>query len=59
MEPTKAAILGRFGGDRNAARNYCLIISVDQVCKNKVLSDEYWDLAAQFRTGEEGGSNVA
>ena len=45
MTPTLKAILARFNGNRNAARNYCVDLSIEQTFKNKHLSSEYWQLA--------------
>jgi hypothetical protein len=45
MEPTKAAILARFDGDRKAAWKYCRDLSCDQKFKNEGLANEYWKLA--------------
>lgn len=45
MQPTLKAILARFNGNRNAARNYCVDLSIEQTFKNKHLSAEYWQLA--------------
>ena len=45
MQPTLKAILARFDGNRSAARNYCVDLSVSQALKNKHLSSEYWQLA--------------
>lgn len=44
-QPTVLAILARFNGNRNAARNYCVDLSIEQTFKNKHLSSEYWQLA--------------
>ena len=48
MQPTLKAILARFDGNRNAARNYCVDLSISQTFKNKHLSSEYWFLAEQL-----------
>lgn len=48
MEPTIKAILARFNGNRNAARNYCVDLSIEQAFKNRGLSSEYWQLAEHF-----------
>jgi len=48
MEPTLKAILARFSGDRHAARNYCVDLSIEQTFKNKNLSSEYRQLAEQI-----------
>ena len=48
MQPTLKAILARFNGNRNAARNYCVDLSISQTFKNKHLSSEYWLLAEQL-----------
>jgi len=48
MQPTMLAILSRFNGNRNAARNYCVDIAVDNSFKNINLSNEYWALAEYF-----------
>ena len=45
MQSTVLAILARFNGNRNAARNYCVDLSISQTFKNKHLSSEYWQLA--------------
>ena len=45
MQPTLKAILARFDGNRSAARNYCVDLSISQTFKNKHLSSEYWQLA--------------
>ena len=48
MQPTLKAILARFDGNRSAARNYCVDLSISQTFKNKHLSSEYWFLAEQL-----------
>lgn len=48
MKATIQAILARFDGNRNAARNYCVDLSIEQTFKNKHLSSEYWQLAEEF-----------
>jgi hypothetical protein len=45
VTPTLKAILARFNGNRNAARNYCVDLSVAQTFTNRHLSAEYWQLA--------------
>ena len=47
-QPTVLAILARFNGNRNAARNYCVDLSIEQTFKNKHLSSEYLLLAEQL-----------
>ena len=42
MQPTVKAILARFNGNRNAARNYCVDLSISQTVQEQTLSSEYW-----------------